>query len=86
MNKAQSEAAHFRRRLRLRYGLVVNHAEYRELCRAAAEAPVIQRRTLRISTRLVSIKGFIIPCIYDGVRFRLVTVLSPASKADKVPA
>lgn len=88
MTKAQSEAAHFRRRLLERYGIVVNHGEYRALCRAAAESHSTIRQSMR--TRLVplDIRGVTVTCVYDTWRMRLVTALpqTPAPEAEEPAA
>jgi hypothetical protein len=75
--KAQAEAAHFRRRLLERYGITVNHRAYWELCREAERAPLILKESWRLRIVLIVINGQQVPCIFDGMRRRLVSALHP---------
>jgi hypothetical protein len=74
-DKLRAEAAHFKTRLRQRYGIEINRFEYAAMCDAAEDAPVIQRQSCRVSVRVLKVGRYDVPCVYDERRCRLVTVL-----------
>ena len=73
MTKAQAEARHFHARLLQRYGITVNHRAYWELCREAKKAPLILKESWRLRIFLLVINGRQVPCIFDGLRGRLLS-------------
>jgi hypothetical protein len=74
-DKYMAEAAHFKSRIRKRYGIEINRHEYAALCEIAEDAPVLQRQSCRVSVRVLKVGRYDVPCVYDERRCRLVTVL-----------
>jgi hypothetical protein len=82
-SKAQAQAAHFKRRLRERYGIYINRFEYRELCKRANRLPSIEKQTNRVSLRMLKIHGIDVIVCYDRIHHTLVTALFPVDNRCK---
>jgi hypothetical protein len=76
LTKDQSQAIHFKAKLKERYGFHgMNRREYQLLCKRASMEPIILRQSGRVSVRRVTIRGVEMFCIFDAFRDTLVTVL-----------
>jgi hypothetical protein len=76
LSKAQSEELHFRHRLMERYGIRrLFHEEYLDLCLTARWADVMVRQSTWRSVRRVRIRHIEALCVFDDLRWRLITAL-----------
>ena len=80
--KDRAQAAHFKTRLRERYGIEINRHEYAELCASVNGTPIVERKSERITVRRVRVRGQWIMCAYDSKRHRLVSALPPRNREE----
>jgi hypothetical protein len=83
MNLRKIQRKHFKWRIRQRYRIKISNEEIEDYVALIQENRLIQvvpvgRRSRRLSTKLLVIRGKIMPVIYDKKRKTLVTALPKA--------
>lgn len=77
VSKARNQRVHSKQRVMERYGIQLNHEDFKEIIRQIRnyESTPVDKRSNRISIHIVKVRGIELPVAYDRIRHTVASIL-----------